>query len=89
MQTSMLSDDAVTLLRYHLTGRRFHLKGPKPEGMPGRTVEETLAAYRELASAGLMYPVSGFAHGPESLYRLTDAAWERRYEWLSGPGLRP
>lgn len=27
--------------------------------------------YRELAAAGLMYPVSGFAYGPESNFRFT------------------
>ncbi len=48
-------------------------------------------AYRELAAAGLMYPVSTFAHGPESLFRFTEEGWRRREEWLSGhvPSLLP
>jgi hypothetical protein len=38
-------------------------------------------AYRELARAGIMYPVSTFAGGPESLFRFTSRGWERRHEF--------
>jgi hypothetical protein len=48
--------------------------------LPSRTVEETREAYRELVRAGLVYPVSTFAGGPESLYRLTEVAGS----WKSG-----
>ncbi len=89
MPAISLSDDALALLRFHLSGRSLHLKGPKPEGMPGRTIEETLTAYRELAAAGLMYSVSGFAHGPEAYDRLSDEGWNRREEWLSEPAHLP
>lgn len=91
MPTLALSEDALALLRHHLSGRTLHLKGAKPESLPGRTVEETLTAYRELATAGLMDPVSGFAHGPESHYRLSDRGWDRRGEWVNAldPSLLP
>ena len=50
---------------------------------PGRSIKETQNAYRELVCAGLMDPVSSFAWGAESHYRLTWEAYERREEWLS------
>jgi hypothetical protein len=78
-----LSETALSLLRLHLAGKALILKGPNAEALPGCSMEETLAAYRELAAVGLMYPVSGFAHGPESLYRLSDEGWERRHEFLN------
>jgi hypothetical protein len=46
---------------------------------------ETRPAYRELAAAGIVTPVSTFAHGPESEYRFTSQGWERRFEWLRYP----
>ncbi len=84
-----LSDDALALLRHHLAGRTLSLKGSGAESLPGRTIGQTLTAYRELAAAGLMYPVSGFAHGPESHFRVTDEGWSRREEWLTEPSPRP
>jgi hypothetical protein len=79
-----LSEDALALIRFHLSGHTLHMKGANPESLPQCTVEETMTAYRELVARGLMYPVSGFAHGPESHFRLTDEAWNRREEWISG-----
>jgi len=76
-----LSEVARDLVRLHLSGRTLHMKGPDPEALPGRTVEETRNGYRELVAVGLMDPISGFAHGPESHFRLTDAGWERRGEF--------
>ncbi len=38
-------------------------------------------AYRELARAGIMVPVSTFIGGSESLFRFTWQGWERRYEF--------
>ena len=78
-----LSDEALSLLRLHLAGRPLVRRGPEPEPLPGRSVEGTRDAYRELVRAGLMDPVSSFAWGPESHYRLTWAAYQRREEWLS------
>jgi hypothetical protein len=78
-----LSDEALSLLRLHLAGRPLVRRGPEPESLPGRSVEETRDAYRELVRAGLMDPVSSFAWGPESHYRVTWAAYQRREEWLS------
>jgi len=46
------------------------MRGPRPESLPGRTVEGTRAAYQELVRAGLMYPVS----------------WNRRDEIQRPPG---
>ena len=83
-----LSEAAESLLEIHFSGRSLHLKGPKPESLPGLTLEETLSAYRELAVAGLMYPVSGFAHGAEAYYRLTEAGWGRKENGLGLP-VRP
>lgn len=39
-------------------------------------------ANRELAAAGIVYPVSPFARGPEAYFRLTAEGWERRHETL-------
>ena len=79
MPTIMLSDTALSLLRLNITGPHVAVTAENRE------------AYRELAAAGLMYPVSTFAHGPESLFRFTEEGWRRREEWLSGhvPSLLP
>ncbi len=77
MQTIALSDAALALLRHRLATK------------DGTVTPENLEAYRELARAGIMYPVSGFASGPEAVFRFTEAGWARREEWLSAPALRP
>jgi hypothetical protein len=41
---------------------------------------DNLEAYRELARAGVMYPLSGFMVGPEAVFRFTEAGWNRREE---------
>ncbi len=41
---------------------------------------ENLEAYRELASAGVMEPFSGFMRGPEATFRFTKEGWNRREE---------
>jgi hypothetical protein len=73
-----LSEDARNLLRLHFSGRSLRMGRGAMDSLPGRTVEETRTAYRELVRAGLMYPVSGFASGPESHYRMTEEAWNRQ-----------
>ncbi len=45
--------------------------------------ESNLPAYRELAAAGIMDPVSGFRHGPEAMFRFTENGWGRRLEILA------
>ncbi len=50
---------------------------------------ETKPAYRELASARIMYPLSGFIGGPESAFRFTYWGWHRRLEWISDPAAAP
>lgn len=56
-----LSEDARKLLRLHFTGRPLSMRRSRPESLPGRNVEQTRRAYRELVAAGLMEPVSTFA----------------------------
>jgi hypothetical protein len=75
-----LSKDALSLLRLHFAGHPLSMRKSRPESLPGRTVEETRQAYRDLVAAGLMDPVSTFAGGPEALFRLTDEAERRREE---------
>jgi hypothetical protein len=70
--TLNLSNDALVLLKLHLSGRS-----------PERAPEHARPAYRELVQAGLMDPVSTFAGGSETLYRLTKAAYDRRAEFIS------
>jgi hypothetical protein len=66
---SNLSDGARQLLRRRLAG-------------DDRVTPENLKAYRELSAARIMYPVSTWAGGPESVFRFTLAGWERRKEWV-------
>jgi hypothetical protein len=75
-----LSKDARALLSLHFDGRPLSMRRSRPESLPGRSVEETRDAYRELVVAGLMDPVSTFAGGPEALYRLTEEADKRQDE---------
>jgi hypothetical protein len=75
-----LSADALVLLRLHFDRRSLIVGGPNPESLPGRSLDDTRAAYRELVRAGLMLPMHSFVAGPESVYRLTDAAKARREE---------
>jgi hypothetical protein len=70
MKTAALSADALALFRRHI----------EHDGI--RVDESNLAAHRELAAAGIMYPVSTFARGPEAYFRLTPEGWERRHEVL-------
>ncbi len=74
MQAITLSAEALALLRRHVTQERVMVDDANRE------------AHRELARAGIMYPLSGFAGGPESHYRFTKEGWERREEFLSGSG---
>jgi hypothetical protein len=62
MQTKVLSDAALALLRRRLTGERVTV------------TDETRPSYRELVEAGLMMPLHTFLGGNESAYRLTEAA---------------
>ncbi|MGP0062075.1 MAG: hypothetical protein ACLQGP_00550 [Isosphaeraceae bacterium] len=64
-----LSEEARDTLGRHLAGDR-------------KVTDANRSAYRELARAGIMDPVSGFVSGPEYLFRFTDQGWERRFEFL-------
>ena len=70
MQTVELSDVALTVLRSRVEGGSRHVNA------------SNLEAYRELARAGIMYPLSGFVGGPECLFRWTDEGYARRFEIL-------
>jgi hypothetical protein len=70
-----LSDHALRLLQSHLAAI-----GQRNGGTSGMPTDETREAYRELARAGLMDVCSTFARGPESLYRISDEAYNRRKE---------
>jgi hypothetical protein len=62
-----LSAEAVAVFRQHLAGDR-------------EVNDANRVAYRELAAAGLMDACHSFAGGDESVYRLTQEGWERRFE---------
>ena len=66
MQTITLSNSALTLLRYRLAGDRVEV------------TDETRPLYQELVEAGMMMPLHTFALGPNSAYRLTEAACDLR-----------
>ena len=66
MQTTTLSESALSLLRRRLAGERVDVN------------DETRPTYRELVEAGLMMPLHTFLGGNESAYRLTDAACDLR-----------
>lgn len=53
-----ISETARETLRRHLAGDR-------------KVTADNLTAYRELARARIVYPVSGFIGGPEAFFRLT------------------
>lgn len=64
--------------------RRLVVDGERVEITP-----ESKPAYRELAAARIMFPVSGFATGPESSFRFTYWGWNRRHEWISDQAAAP
>jgi hypothetical protein len=66
-----LTESAENLLQRRLVGERVEV------------TEENLPAYRELAGAGLAVPISTFLRGPDSHFRLTKEACDRREEWLT------
>jgi hypothetical protein len=66
MQTVTLSEAAVAVLRFEIRGWKAKRKGAR------------LAAYRELAAAGIMEPVPG----TEADYRFTDEGYARREDIL-------
>ena len=71
MPTLTLSESALDLLR-----RRLATKD-------ATVTPANLAAYRELAKAGIMDPCSTFVGGKESLFRFTTEGWERRGEIIA------
>jgi hypothetical protein len=70
-RTLSLSPTALALFRLHIL----------QDGI--RVDDANREAHRELAAAGIMYPVSTFARGPEAYFRLTQEGWDRRHEILS------
>ena len=70
METRILSEAALALLRYRLTTKDHWVNDSNRE------------AYRELVQAGIIFTVSGFASGPEASFRFTDEGWARRRELI-------
>ena len=64
---SNLSETARELLRRHLAGE-------------DEVTDSNRDAYRELAAARIMIPLSGFATGPESRYIFTYWGWHMRFD---------
>ncbi len=64
--TVHLSEPALTLLKRRFTGTRVEV------------TEQNRPLYRELVEAGLMMPLHTFSMGPNSAYRLTEAACDMR-----------
>lgn len=75
---STLSDQALHLLQSHLAAI-----GRTNGSTSGTPTDQTRETYRELARAGLMGACHTFAGGRDSLYRLTEEAYQRREELLS------
>jgi hypothetical protein len=73
MPAIALSESALAQMRLHM----------EQDGI--RVDDDNREAYRELARAGIMYPVSTFVRGPEAYFRFTDFGWEQRFEII---GLR-
>jgi hypothetical protein len=86
MAAVKFSEAALAVLRLHFSGHSLMMGATGPESVPGHTVEETQAAYRELVAAGFMIAVGNQAEGHGARYWLTLAAIERKAEWL---GLAP
>jgi len=89
MTNDELSDRDLVLLRLHFSGGPLMMGACIPDSLPRHTVEETGAVCRERVAAGLMESVQTFAHGRDSLYRLTLAAVERKAERLSAVSSSP
>jgi hypothetical protein len=70
---SSLSEAARALLRRHLAGK-------------DQVSESNRAAYRELAAARVMMPLSGFATGPEARYVFTYWGWRMRFDLAGNAG---
>jgi hypothetical protein len=69
--TTTLSADALALLRHRLATK------------DDSVTPDNLEAYRELARAGIVIPLSTFTKGAESLFKFTDEGWQRRHEFLA------
>ncbi len=75
--TVHLSEAALELLRLRLSGDRTDV------------TPDNLESYRELAIAGIMYPMSGFIGGKEASFRFTREGWEGREQWVSVDAVHP
>jgi hypothetical protein len=65
-----LSEVAVAVLEHRLAGNN-------------EVNDANRAGYRELEAAGLMDACHSFAGGDESIYRITEEGWARRFEFIS------
>jgi hypothetical protein len=85
MAAVQFSENALALLRLHFSGHSLMMGASNPESLPGRTVEETQAAYAELVAAGYMIAIDTPGQERGARYWLTLAAIERKAEWLGAP----
>jgi hypothetical protein len=69
MQAIVLSPAAQDLLRRRAQGECVEV------------TDATRPSYRELARAGFMTPLDSILRGHEAIFRFTDEAWERRFEF--------
>jgi hypothetical protein len=69
--TFALTESAVAVLRFRVKGYRM------------KVTDRSREAFRELAAAGIMEPVSGADGNPEADYQFTENGWARRQELLS------
>jgi hypothetical protein len=73
--TTTLTEAAPALLSRRLAGERVDV------------TDETRPLYLQLVDAGMMIPLHTFALGPNSAYRLTDAACDLR-DRINGHAIR-
>jgi hypothetical protein len=66
MKSISLSEYARNLLRRRAAGEHIEVTA------------DNLEIYRELARAGVMYPLSAFMQGPEAVFRFTEGGWNMR-----------
>ena len=70
-ETFALSESAVAMLRFLVKG--YHMK----------VTDRSLEAFRELAAAGILEPMTGADGSPEPDYRFSGDGWTRRKELLT------
>ena len=89
MASSVLTEDALALIQYHFSGLSLKMGDTNPDSLPGRTVEQTRAAYDVLVAEGLMKLIDVSRDGTSPRYWLTLTAMERKSEWQKAVPPKP